>query len=107
MQKAYARMARQPHEMLGIFNITYYVGDSISNNLPIAFIVNDLEGVHLPHDGTTVVTMKVANHMLVDNGTSVDVIFANAFTQLKCSTNKLKPMTSSLFGFFGSNVFFR
>ena len=53
----------------------------------ITFNNGDLEGLHLPHDDALVVSAIIANfnvqRILVDNGSSADILFISAFEKMK------------------------
>jgi hypothetical protein len=58
-------------------------------SLVIGFTDDDYEGVSRPHSDTLVVTLMIANHnvhrILVDNGSSVDILYWSAFEKLRLS----------------------
>ena len=69
---------------------------------------SDLEGCQHPHDDPLVIRVVVANKtihgVLVDNGSSVDIIFASAFDKLGIGREKLEPVNTHLRGFSGERV---
>ena len=74
----------------------------------ITFSDSDLEGCQHPHDDPLVVRAVVANKMvywvLVDNGSSVDIIFASAFDKMGIRREKLEPVSTHLRGFSREKV---
>lgn len=56
-----------------------------------------------PHDDALVVTLLIANYttrrVLVDNGSSTDILFGDSFTRMGISPDRLRPSTSQLKGF--------
>ena len=74
----------------------------------ITFSDSDLEGCQHPHDDPLVVRAIVANttvhRVLVDNGSSADIIFASAFDKMGIGREKLEPVNTHLRGFFGEKV---
>ena len=74
----------------------------------IPFSDSDLEGCQHPHDDPLVVRAIVANkivhRVLVDNGSSVDIIFASAFDKMGIGREKLEPVNTHLRGFSGERV---
>ena len=74
----------------------------------ITFSDLDLEGCQHPHDDPLVIRAIVANttvhRVLVDNGSSADIIFASAFYKMGIGREKLEPVSSHLRGFSGEKV---
>ncbi|GAV80602.1 LOW QUALITY PROTEIN: hypothetical protein CFOL_v3_24062, partial [Cephalotus follicularis] len=68
----------------------------------------DYEGVRLPHDDPVVVTLQVAlftmKRILIDSGSSVDILYKHAFDQLRIPADQLKPVKTPLVGFAGEMV---
>ena len=69
----------------------------------LSFSEEDARGVVMPHDDALVVTMIVANHaihrILVDNGSSADILYWPAFQQMEIDRDRIKPFGSPLVGF--------
>ena len=78
------------------------------HDIPIIFSKDDARGVHHPHCNTLVVTLPVANkrlhHILIDNGSSADILFLSNFAQMGIERSQLKPYTTPLHGFAGGSV---
>ena len=74
----------------------------------ITFSDSDLEGCQHPHDDPLVIRVVVANKtvhwVLVDNGSSADIIFALAFDKMDIRKAKLEPVSTHLRGFSGEKV---
>ena len=74
----------------------------------ITFSDSDLEGCQHPHDDPLVVCAIVANttvhRVLVDNGSSAEIIFASAFDKMGIGREKLDPVSTHLQGFSGKKV---
>ena len=74
----------------------------------IKFSDSDLEGCQHPHDDPLVVRAIVANttvhRVLVDNGSSADIIFASAFDKMGIGRERLEPVSTHLRGFSGEKV---
>ena len=74
----------------------------------ITFSDSDLEGCQHPHDDPLVIRAVVANktihRVLVDNGSSTDIIFASAFDKMDIGREKLEPVSTHLRGFSGEKV---
>ena len=72
-------------------------------NTTITFSDSDLEGCQHPHDNPLVIWAVVANktihRVLVDNGSSADIIFTSAFDRMRIGREKLEPVSTHLRGF--------
>ena len=67
-----------------------------------------MEGCQHPHDDPLVIRVVVANKtihgVLVDNGSSTDIIFASSFYKMGIGKEKLEPVNAYLRGFSGERV---
>ena len=74
----------------------------------ITFSESDLEGCQHPHDDPLVIRAIVANktvhRVLVDNRSSVDIIFASAFDKMGIGRGKMEPVSTHLRGFSREKV---
>ncbi|GAV56655.1 hypothetical protein CFOL_v3_00197, partial [Cephalotus follicularis] len=74
----------------------------------ISFSEEDYEGVRLPHDDLVVVTLQVAlfttKRILIDSGSSTDILYKHDFDQLRIPTDQLRPVKTLLVGFLGEMV---
>ena len=74
----------------------------------ITFSDSDLEGCQHPHDDPLVIRAVVANktvhRVLVDNGSSADIIFASAFNKMDIGREKLDLVNTHMRGFSGEKV---
>ena len=74
----------------------------------ITFSDSNLEGCQHPHDDPLVIRAVVANktihRVLVDNGSSADIIFASAFDKMGIGREKLEPISTHLREFSGEKV---
>ena len=74
----------------------------------ITFSDSDLEGCQHPYDDPLVVRAIVANttvhRVLVDNGSSADIIFASAFDKMGIGRENLELVNTHLRGFSGEKV---
>ncbi|XP_073017906.1 uncharacterized protein [Primulina eburnea] len=75
----------------------------------ISFGSEDLRGVNLPHNDALVIQARVANYdilrVFVDSGSSVNVIFKDAFEQMDLQGYHLETVEAALFGFAGHVVY--
>ena len=74
----------------------------------ITFSDSNLEGCQHPHDDPLVVRAVVANktvhRVLVDNGSSADIIIASDFDKMGIGRERLEPVNTHLRGFSGEKV---
>ena len=74
----------------------------------ISFPEKVAEGISMPHDDALVVTMTVANHtihrLLVDNGSSTDILYWLVVQQMGISQDRIKPFGLPMVGFTGEQV---
>uniref|UniRef100_A0A2N9FLD8 Uncharacterized protein n=1 Tax=Fagus sylvatica TaxID=28930 RepID=A0A2N9FLD8_FAGSY len=78
-------------------------------DLPITFTEEDARKVFHPHDDALVVTLEIAGYstrrVLIDNGSSADIIYLTAFQQMRIDKNQLRPIETPLVGFAGTSVY--
>ncbi|GAV85505.1 hypothetical protein CFOL_v3_28941, partial [Cephalotus follicularis] len=69
----------------------------------ITFSEADYEGVRLSHDDPVVVTLLVElftmKRILIDSGSSTDILYKHAFDQLRIPADQLKPVKTPPVGF--------
>ena len=74
----------------------------------IMFTDEDAERVHHPHDDAIVITLLIADYttrrVLVDNGSSADILYYPAFQQMRLRLDQIHPVNSPLVGFGGMKV---
>ena len=74
----------------------------------ITFTDKDASRIHHPHDDAIVITLLIAGYstrrVLVDNGSSEDILYYPAFQQMNLGQDQLRPMHSPLVGFGGMKV---
>lgn len=62
-----------------------------------------MEAVQIPHHDLIVASMTIANHnvnrILIDNGSSTNLLFYDIFCKMKLSLSILKKIHTSLIGF--------
>ncbi|GFY95348.1 hypothetical protein Acr_10g0007330 [Actinidia rufa] len=67
---------------------------------PITFSNHDLSGLHFPHDDALIVSAVVTNfnvqRILVNNGSSSDILFISAFDKMKIGMDKLHSFHTPL-----------
>jgi hypothetical protein len=104
-RKAYAR-SLQGHE---VYSLHRPSKAARTDSVVLSFLEEDDRGVVMPHDDALVVTLTVANHgihqILVDNESSVDILYWPAFQQMGIDRERIKPFASPLVGFGGEVVF--
>ena len=74
----------------------------------ITFKDEDAERIHHPHDDAIVITLLIADYItrkvLVDNGSSADILYYLAFQQMRLGRDQLRPVNFPLMGFGGMKV---
>ena len=74
----------------------------------IGFSEEDARRLHHPHDDALVVSVHVGDYnvhrMLVDNGSSADILYYPAFQQMWIDRARLIPTNAPLVGFGGTKV---
>lgn len=75
----------------------------------ISFTELDLEGLQLPHEDALVVELGIddldVRRILIDQGSSADVLYYSAFKALGRTRSELTPMATPLVGFAGHPVY--
>ena len=75
----------------------------------IGFSEEDARRLHHPHDDALVVSIRVGDYnvhwVLVDNGSSADILYYPAFQQMGIDRARLIPTNAPLVGFGGTRVF--
>jgi hypothetical protein len=70
-------------------------------DLPITFTEEDARKVVHPHDDALVVTLEIAGYstrrVLIDNGSSADIIYLTAFQQMRIGKDQLRPIETPQF----------
>ncbi|GFZ14317.1 hypothetical protein Acr_24g0005070 [Actinidia rufa] len=103
-KKKHARSALRLAEE-EIYNLS---SSSVGDQTPITFSNDDLRGLHLPHDDALVVSAVIANfnvqRILIDYGSSADILFILAFERMKIGQDKLHPFHTPLIGFGGNTT---
>ena len=73
------------------------------------FSKEDAKGVKQPHDDHLVIMLIIegfnTRRILVDNGSSTDIIYLSTFQQLKLDPGRLRPFESPLISFNGDRVY--
>ena len=79
------------------------------DNPTIKFSEDDTRRLHHPHDDALVVSLQIGDYnmhwVLVDNGSSVDILYYPAFQQMRINKERLTPTNAPLVGFGGTKVF--
>ncbi|XP_075649736.1 uncharacterized protein LOC142620219 [Castanea sativa] len=79
------------------------------DNPSIGFSEEDAQRLHHPYDDALVVSIQAGDYnmhrVLVDNGSSTDIIYYSAFQQMGISRERLVPTNAPLVGFGGTRVY--
>ena len=80
----------------------------ISEEQAITFTNEDASRIHHPRDDAIVITLIIADYLtrrvLVDNGSSADILYYPSFQQMNLGRDQLRPVHSPLVGFSGMKV---
>ncbi|XP_073109694.1 uncharacterized protein [Elaeis guineensis] len=75
---------------------------------PITFIEEDVQGVQFLHNDAVVVNLNIINYdahrVLIDNESSVDILFYDAFSKMEMLDDRLGRMDSSFVEFIGDTI---
>ncbi|XP_065617013.1 uncharacterized protein LOC136062168 [Quercus suber] len=75
---------------------------------PITFTDEEAERIHHPHDDAIVIALLIADYttrrVLIDNGSSADILYYPAFQQMRIGRDQLRPVHPPLVGFGGIKV---
>ena len=75
----------------------------------MSFNEKDARGVKQPHNNPLVIMLTIegfnTKRILVDNGSSANIIYLPAFQQLKLDPGRLRPFDSPLVSFSGDRVY--
>ena len=75
----------------------------------VSFNEADAKGVKQPHNDSLVIMLTIegfnTKRILVDNGSSADIIYLPTFQQLKLDPKRLRPFDSLLVSFSGDRVY--
>ncbi|KAA8519121.1 hypothetical protein F0562_013405 [Nyssa sinensis] len=101
-RKRYAREARAAPNVLQISNVE----KRLKPTPEIQFTEQDLAEVHCPHSDALVITLKIANfeirRVLVDTGSSVNILFHEPLKQMGMDHDNIKPTTVVMAAFDGN-----
>ena len=79
-----------------------------TDELAIAFMDEEAERIHHPHDDAIVITLLIVDYttrkVLVDNGSSADILYYPAFQQMRLGRDQSRLVNSPLVGFGGMKV---
>ena len=79
------------------------------DNPVIGFSEEDARRLHHPYDDALVVSLRVGDYsmhrVLVDNGSSTDILYYPTFQQMRIDRERLVPINAPLVGFEGMRVF--
>ena len=92
------------HELFGKRPAKQFKGEKDD----ITFSERDAHHVRHPHCDALVIKAMIANNnvhrMLVDNGSSIDILYFQAFKRMGLKVSDLKPSPNLVYGFTGDSV---
>ena len=78
------------------------------DELAIIFTNENARRLHHPHDNAIVITLVIVNYttrrVLIDNGSSANILYYPAFQQMRINKELLHPVNVPLIGFGGMKV---
>ena len=79
------------------------------DNPIIGFSEDDARRLHHSHDDALVLSLQIGDYnmhwVLVNNGSSADILYYLAFQQMRIDRGRLIPINAPLVGFGGTKVF--
>jgi len=100
--KTYLRMV-QSIQLIGFVPKMVWIDNPI-----IEFSKEDAQRLHHPHDDALVISIQVGDYnthrVLVDNGSSADILYDSAFQQMRIDREQLVPTNTPLIEFGGTKV---
>ena len=82
---------------------------ALIGNPIIGFSEEDARRLHHPHDDALVISIRVGDYnmhrVMVDNGSSIDILYYPAFQQMRIDRERLVSTNTPLVGFGGTRVF--
>ena len=77
----------------------------------ITFSERDANEIKQPHDDLLVIVLEIegfnTKRVLVDNGSSVDIMYMTAYQQLRLDSKRLRPFKSLLVSFSGDRIYLK
>ena len=82
-----------------------------TENRNMVFSEENAKGVKQPHNDPLVIMLVIegfnTRHVLIDNGSSTNIIYLSAFKQLRVDPKKFRSFEFPLFSFNGDRVYLR
>ena len=79
------------------------------DNPTIEFLEDNTRRLHHPHDDALVISFQIGGYnmhrVLVDNGSSANILYYPAFQQMRINRERLTPTNAPLVRFGGTKVF--
>ena len=102
-RKTYLRMVQNVQLTCSVYKMARI------DNPVIGFSEEDARRLHHPYDDAFVVSLRVGaynmHQVLIDNGSSTDILYYPAFQQMRINKEQLFSINASLVGFRGTRVF--
>ncbi|MCQ7582465.1 retropepsin-like domain-containing protein, partial [Salmonella enterica] len=107
-QKQYAREAKERYTQRVMTVSGRGEKSAKFTNEAITFTEADANGVHFPQSDALVIEAVICNHtvhrILIDNGSSVDILYADCLDKMGISRRELAAVSQPLYGFTGDSV---
>ena len=102
-RKTYLRMV-QNVQLMGFIPKMAHIDNPV-----IGFIEEDGRHLYHPHDDALVVNIRVGDYntyrVLIDNGSSTDILYYPAFQQMRIKRERLVPTNAPIIGFGGTRFY--
>ncbi|XP_059654633.1 uncharacterized protein LOC132301392 [Cornus florida] len=103
-EEVYWSQLRTAHKLRRLSSINVIASGSVN----IGFGNGDLSRVQLPYEDLLIISLLVANciikRVLIDPGSSANIITKAVFKQLEIPSSSIRPTSSPLMGFDGTKV---
>ncbi|KAM2244584.1 hypothetical protein ACFXTI_005634 [Malus domestica] len=106
----YRSQRQETEKSRRVHNITLApeASKALENLRVISFSQKDLEGIQFPHNDALVVTLRVANskvkRVMIDGGSSTDVLFWSTFRRMKLDEKEIRPNPTLIYTFEGTKA---
>ena len=107
---SYKSLRRTHHRQINSFHVKHpSTKYHRTENDDITFSERDANGIKQPHDDPLVIVLEIegfnTRRVLVDNGSSADIMYMTAYHQLKLDPKRLRTFKSPLVSFSRDRIY--